>query len=277
MKLLANMFKGMLKRPNILIVFLIFISLVAYIGYEIGRTNRVTSSTILTYISIFLGLTTGGVNLLNYFIDWQIKTETEEEKERLKQQYDSNQLAEKHRMDFISLVSEEITFEKIDESLLRKKENPKQFKSRIRDNLERIKNSQQALNGLLSSRKKNGINVNLLDTITFTALKRIGIPIETSADEKFIHLYAYLKAWLICGIRHDTTNLPIEWIDENALNQQEQIRALEYIKDKLINHEKVIEEIPKEESRKIIREYLEELINKIKAHQQNQAINSPNK
>ncbi|MEH2334015.1 hypothetical protein [Nostoc sp.] len=259
----TNMFKGMFQRPNILIVFFIFTTLVGFVGYELGKTPTNANQK----ITILLGLAGTGVTWLNLFINLEIKTVIDEEKKSLQQQYNRDEVGVKYNTHFISLVSEQLALEKITEVSLRKNETQQQFKSRIKNNLERIKNSQEALNGLLSSRKKNGKDVYLLDSIAFTALEEIEISINTSEDEKFKHLYAYLRAWLICGIRYDTENLPIDWIKENALNQQEQIRALKYIKNQFINDTVLRTEIPKKESREIIAHYLEVLIKKIELYQ----------
>ncbi len=265
-----NFLKSFFKRPNAFLAFFVFSGLVFYVGYQLGKTPEQATPKAQIIIPFLLSLPLAGVTVLNSYLDLQIREETNERKMNLQKQYDTEEIQKKKLIDFLSLVNEQVSLERVayDTSLRLKGETEERFRSRLRNNGLDFQNSQEAVNGLLSSKKDDkGKDIYLLKAIAITALENIGIPkTHPKFEDKFRHIYAYLRAWLICGIRHNTYELPIEWIQENSLSIQEQIDALNFIKNKLLNDDKLKKQISNENSRKVIGRYLDELIKKIKEY-----------
>jgi hypothetical protein len=265
--------KTFFKRPNAFLVFLIFSTCLCYVGYQWGNTSENATPKAQITIPFLLGLTIVGAGAFNFYIDLQIGEETKEEKRKLKEQYNSDEIQKKQLLYFLSLVDEQLELKQVayNSALKLDDETEGAFKDRLKIiNLE-FQNSQEAVSGLLFSYKQNGREIYLLKSIVITALEGIGISkpepgnqtLKLEYQAKVNHLSAYLRAWLVCGIRYNIHNLPIQWIKETALSLQEQIDALKYIKNNLLEDEKVTAHIPKEEVRKLISKYLDELIREL--------------
>lgn len=266
--------KLVFKRPSVFLAFLIFSAFSAYTFYQWGKTPENATPKAQITIPFLLGLTIVGVGSLNYYLDLKIEEETKDEKTKLKNNWNIEETTNKQSLYFLSLVDEQLGLERVAyNSVLRvEPETEESFKNRLKNiNLE-FQNSQEAVNGLLFSYKEaNGKEIYLLKSLAITALDGIGISKPEPGDKrlkieyktKVNHLYAYLRAWLVCGIRYNTYNLPIEWIKETALSLQEQINAIKYIKNNLLEDETVKAQIPKEEVRKLISKYLDELLKEL--------------
>lgn len=267
--------KTFFKRPNAFLVFLIFSACLSYIGYQWGKTPEQASAKAQITIPFLLGLTIAGVGALNFYMDLQIEEETKEEKRKLSERYNIEEIQKKQVFYFLSLVDDQLALNKIayGSTLKLENETEEEFKHRLKSSNLEFQNSQEAVNGLLFSYQANGREIYLLKTIAITALEGIGInkpdpgdkKLKLEYQDKVNHLYAYLRAWLVCAIRYDTYNLPAQWIKETALSLREQIDALEYIKNNLLKDEKVIAQIPKEEVRMLISKYLNELITELQS------------
>lgn len=238
-----------------------FIILAFLIGYFAGFFLENAVAFPITLFGLLTGIIAFGTvkERINYCIDIasqkKIETKTSQEVQNL---------------DLKSLVAESLGWEKtpiqclqLDEEL--HNETLDNRIAKLKKNVKKFKDSQEALNGLLFSKKRESSEDLLLEAIAIHALENTGIyKSEENFREKYQHLYAYLRGWLICSIRYNTNNLPINLIQSNALTKQEQINAIFYIRNYLIEHKIVQEYIPNKDSREIISEYLKKLESQIK-------------
>lgn len=180
--------------------------------------------------------------------------------------YNRGEDQKKMNTDFYALVYEELGDDNMSGSVTLSKddESRTQFLSRISESLNEFEYSRKAINALLFSRiDKEGEEKKLLKSIIFEVIDNNFPNISDSDfDKKCIHLYSYLRGWLVCSIKYKNTQLPVEWIKNNAFTKQEKLKILDDTRIFILNNQKLSQYI-EEESRKLISEYINILIEKI--------------
>jgi hypothetical protein len=264
-----NLRETIFKRTDALILFFILYFLVASGGFLLGKMPANPSKQMEIFVPFLLGLPfVIGTGYLNPYIDKKIRQETAKTRSNLKKNYEAGELQKEQQIDFLSFVEKELTLSNIawSEYLRQEGETPAEFESRLNKNRLKFQYSQEAIHGLLHCEQdENGKKIELMESIVVSAIEETSVyKRNPDFSNKCKHLYAYLKAWLICSIRYQTKKLPADWIKETTLDKQEQIDALRYIKDNLLNHERVKKYINRAESREVIKDYLDELIELIK-------------
>lgn len=169
-------------------------------------------------------------------------------------------------MDLISLAEEEYGLDSIEwiPYFGKSYKKPQEFYHKVNGNKAEFYASQAAINALLYFNIKDGKKRERLKSIVAMAIENIGVDRGSAEFEcKSKHLYAYLRGWLICSIKYGRKDLPINLIQDKPWNQAELIKAIQYIKTEIIMDERMKEKIKNEDSRKMICEYLNILIEKI--------------
>ena len=258
-----------ISNNSIALIILFFFSLLIFVsGYELGKTSDKATERRKILVPVLLSLPfVVGLPMLTY-IEKQIEAQTTK---RLKQEKDKlTKIQLQALYDFMSFVEEGLTLDNVAlEPLLQlrnKQDTAEDFINKLKENRIEFENSQEAIYVLLRTDKdEKGRERKLLRDIVTSALKET---CEWKSKQEFKnkhrHLYTYLRAWLICGMRYNTHELPIESINENALSIQEQIKALMYLRKELPNHDILKHYLPNEKSRELIGKYLDNLIVKIR-------------
>lgn len=269
MNIFRIIFRSISKRSTALIILFFFSLLIFWSGYEFGKTsNNATErrKILVTVISSFpLAI---GLPILTLYINKQVELEIEERLEEENQK--RTKIQQQALYDFMSFIEDGLTLNNVAlEPLLplrEKQDTEEDFINKLKENRIEFENSQEAIHVLLRSDKdEKGRERTLLVDIVTSALKETcEWKTKREFNNKHKHLYTYLRAWVMCGMRYKTYDLPIESINETALTIKEQIKALTYLKKELPNHEILKHYLPNEQSRELIGKYLDNLIIKIK-------------
>ncbi|QFS43534.1 hypothetical protein [Nostoc sphaeroides] len=193
----------------------------------------------------------------------------------LKNKYDTHEVVDNQIKDFFSLVQQERSYYLVlnDLDLFVKKKavligslDEKGQEERGRS----FEKSSTCVNELLYSWEEKGKKRNLIKSIVVSALEPFVDKNEPNYKDSCNHLYAYLRAWLVCSIRYQNPNLPIEWIERSSWNKQQQIQVIKYIRDDILERDILVKPQDKDkepplcdDSIKEVRKYLNILIEKI--------------
>ncbi|MEH2462514.1 hypothetical protein [Nostoc sp.] len=193
-----------------------------------------------------------------------------------------NEYENKPKMDFLSLIGEEEDINRIQwtgEIKIDHLSSAEKFKEKVDENKVEIYASHEAVELLLYSYTTNKggkkiifLNAVVKETINFLGNGKYKNISHEEFNSKSRHLHAYLRAWLICSIKHRTENLPIDFIEDianNALTKKELIEAIKFIRTKFFSPDESILKkwsyTHHEDSRKMIVKYLDKLMIKINA------------
>lgn len=274
-----------IKRPWTSLSFTLFTLFTIFLGYQIGYNppNQVSQNSlnnaggigsILKSVAPLLGLYSIALTILHKNIDFEIEREVKKQKKSREEQLD---FGEKIKFEFLSLLYPEIPIKffrlqipttKFDNNQLDQKEKMPDIEESLKKNAEDSRKHLKAVNYLLADKdvKKDNEKIQLLEAIVNTALKEKGITKDKDPHYygKKTQIYAYLRAWLVCSIRYQTNQLPIDCIEGKSLSLKELKDLIECVKN-LISHDKKMKElIDDSDSRDIIICYLDKLIEKIK-------------
>jgi hypothetical protein len=247
---------------------MLFVVFAFLLGYSIKLVPNIIPQGFFTILSGLIAWA-----LVEKRIKYSVDLVLEKIEGLLKKKFDINRTQEDQKKDFMSLVKEELGFDKIlSEPFIIKEPD---FRGKLEENelekrLIKFQKSLKCINELLFYYDDdNGKKIELLKGIVISAVEE-SILIDKQ-NPKFPdickHLYAYLRAWLICSIRYNTSNLPIEWIQDTILSKQQQVTAIKYIKDNILPKMPLNEETKQyisDDSIEETRKYLEILIEKIK-------------
>lgn len=182
----------------------------------------------------------------------------------LKKKYDIDEVVNNQRKDFCSLIQQEIGFSGLLEQPFLDKNSDLKSSLKRNEMEEReinFQNSCTCLKELLYSYDENGNKRELLQGLVIRAVSSVDK--DKRRDDVRIQLYAYLKAWLVCSIRYNTYNLPIEWIEDSCLSKQEQIDVINYIINVIFKDDRIEDYLSKSSIQEVSK-YLNILIEKIK-------------
>lgn len=241
---------------------MLFIVFAFVLGYIVRFVPNIIPQSVFTILSGLIAW-----SLVEKRIKFSINLGIKNIEILLKKKFDSNIIQEEQKKYFISLFNEELgfnlSFSMIKDADFRGKLDEKELGKR----LIKFQKSLKCVNELLFyDYDENGQKRELLKRIVISSVEE-GILINKENPEfsdVCRHLYAYLRAWLICSIRYNTSNLPVEWIQDTILSKQQQVTAIEYIKDNILPGDKIKKYPISDDSIEETREYLEILIKKIK-------------
>ena len=198
--------------------------------------------------------------------EWESKEQEWERKinemeVQFKDKYNSGEDQKKLNTDFYALVFDELGDENMSgiSELFRKDESRAKFISRLKQCTEKFESSMKAIDGLLSE-DEDGKKI--LDAIVYESISKL-CKGDNNEDfqKKCKHLYSYLRGWLVCSIRYQTYNLPVEWIKDKTLDNSEVRQALKNTEYFILNEDIIKNEyIPEESSRNLISQYIKHLL-----------------
>ncbi len=84
-------------------------------------------------------------------------------------------------------------------------------------------------------------------------------------------IYAYLKAWLLCSIKYRIP-IPVHPFKRTDLDTRVYVDAIKFIQRKALQDEAILELFPSPRSRKIVRDYLKELIRLLESDQSSNTV-----
>ncbi|MEO1433107.1 MAG: hypothetical protein AAFV71_29385 [Cyanobacteria bacterium J06633_8] len=189
-------------------------------------------------------------------------------KKDLEEKYNHEDYNKQFNRDFLALVYEEVSLRDmiVESDIFKKGNSEKEKEIELQEEANNFELSREAVNGLLDSYfdKKENQEKKILKAIVHDVIDN-NFPGISDADfeDKCMHLYIYLKGWLICSLRYKTTQFSTEQIKNDALNYSDKIIVLEDTKKFILNEKIVSDCIPKEKSRQLICDYIDILIGKV--------------
>lgn len=189
-------------------------------------------------------------------------------KQDLQEKYNSEDYNKQVNRNFLALVYKEVGLGNmiVESDIFKKGNSEKEKEIELQEDAKKFELSREAVNGLLDSYFDNKENQEkkILKAIVYDVIDN-NFPDISARDfeDKCMHLYSYLKGWLICSLRYNTTQLSTERIKNDALNYSDKKIVLEDTKKFILNEKIVSDCIPKEQSRQLICDYIDILITKI--------------
>jgi hypothetical protein len=251
-----------LAQEQIFWTTMLFIIAAFVLGWSLNFVSKIIPQALFGIVSVFIGY-----QLVDRRVKYSVNYAFEKIGTFWKNTYTSGNLVKDQTEDFLSLVEQELGYDRmIEEPFLKKKPElrGRLDNSKLGECRKNFETSLKCTNELLYSYKDDKGNEQvLLRGIVKTTMKELKYGANNpSYDSICKQLYAYLRAWLVCSIRHQTQDLPIEWIEGNDLTKEDWLDVIDQVTS--LFKRKAMEDYLCPESIEEVNKYLGVLKNKIR-------------
>lgn len=269
-----------LTKRSITFRVTLFVYAALVLGYFLEKlvgmlSSSWSNSSLDLLIKIVLPLIFGAFSwtLLKDVIEDLLDKEIGDEKENLKLDFEQKEkqllertpeaLREKQELEFLSILQDvlrsidNIEFNDLCSSISQElRSSISSFRKKLKEHTSYVVASQKAVEAL--SNDKNVLMPIVREACDKILSRKIDDPITEEVECFYDDIYAYLKAWLICSIKYDTP-MSIKPIRRAFQNADMYIDTLTFVKDSILEDVKA-KRLVETESRKIIKDYLDKLI-----------------